>query len=549
MTMELHDAVDGDGLFDIQGKGFKLLYTLNVARLTTIPGVAEDLLAQFQALADSTDLDFAAAMEGIPAAVESWQSGGNALATAIVGNASDLLIEFAKADAAQPDSSLENALEYLIAQMETDGDYVDGNTVAISLAAGGSNVGDVAICYTTARGDGKTSENILTETIAATVTAAASAVTPTVQFIGDEEADDILGQDWPAGSGCKLSVTATNPANSLLSNGDFEDETIDDTPDNWQVVVGTPGTTLKVTAPEQQTVEISGTPTAGSYLLEYTNAEGVTRATVSLAYNAAGSAVQSALRAIPGLEQVAVSTSGTSPDYTHTITFTGVGGDPDELTSVDNLTGGTPSIAHATTVAGNAGSFRGLALEFDSDGAEATAIYHLLTVTADTVHFCHLRMIRVGAAAVGEMRVEIVDEIGGSVVDDGAGNANSLTIDVTALGTADHESKWFAFRVPKTVNQPVYLRIRISTAISNTASVFVDEVAIAAGRLLYTGGPYVAAFSGKVAAVAGDLWVLTVTNNRAGGIQEWYERCFDMTGKGLLLPVTGSTLIPNTVIS
>lgn len=102
---------------------------------------------------------------------------------------------------------------------------------------------------------------------------------------------------------------------------------------------------------EQQTVEISGTPTGGSYTLSWTRPDGKSYTTTALAYNASGAAVQAALRAIPGLGRVTVSTAGSTPDFTHTITFVGVSGNPAELTSTNSLTGGSsPSIAHATTV-------------------------------------------------------------------------------------------------------------------------------------------------------------------------------------------------------
>ena len=558
MTMNLYNPGTGDGLFEIQAKGFYALEVLNTARLTTVPTEVQDFLAQFQLLGTADELDVAKSMEGLPVAVESWQSYGESLTAQIAANCQQLLIELVADDADQPDAGLQTALEYLIDALVAGDYYVDGNTVTITLAADAGNVGDVAILYTEKRGDGKTEENVLAEAIAVTVSAT-SDTRPTLKFEGKEAQGNRLAQDWPKGSGCNSSISATDPASSLLSNGDFEDAANDDVPDNWQVVVGDPGSTIKLSAPEVQTVVVAGTPTDGTYVLQWENAEGILRATVTLAYNASGSAVQTALRAIPGLSKVTVATTGTSPNYTHTITFTGVGGDPNQLTSLNYLEGttDTPTITHATTTPGEAGSFKGVALELDSDGAEATALYHKLTVAEDTVYFCHLRAIRVDdgttAPAAGEIKVEITDEIGGLAIDDSAGNENSLTIDVTALSTSAHESEWFSFRVPPSIDQPVYLRIRISTLIDAVCSVFIDEVAVIKGSQLYTGGPWVAAVSGKLPALSTDEWTFTVANNRAGELQEWYNRCFDMAGKGLLLPVSGAgtspTLIPDSIIA
>ena len=227
-----------------------------------------------------------------------------------------------------------------------------------------------------------------------------------------------------------------------------------------------------------------------------------------------------------------------------------------------DLTGGSsPTITHATTVASTAGAYRGQALEFHSDGVVLPAVYHPLSLTSETVYFCHLRAASSAATtagvSAGEIRLEIVDAIGGSVTDDTAGNANELVIDATTLTTTP-TSHFFAFRLPQNITWPVYLRIRVSTAIEDgtTApdiSVYFDDVAVAAGTRLYAGGPYVAAFGGTSRSPKGDGWTLAVANTRGGSIQEWYHRIYDMASKDLLLPVssvsTGAINIPDSLIA
>jgi hypothetical protein len=541
MTIELHDAVNEDGLFDVQGKAFALLETLFTSIGTTIPASVETFISQFLLRSDASDLDVFQAMENLPSALSSWQSQASTLSSQVRTNLQNFLLEVVAADASQPENSLTFALQYLIDQMLSDGDYVTPNTISLTLTAGLANVGDAAICYSELRGDGQINQNVLAETIDVTIS---STTGPILRLRSPLPQSNRLAYDWPMGSGLNTTIVATDPAASLLSNGDFEDETIADVPDDWMVHVGTPGTTVKVTDLEIQTVAISGSPTGGSYLLQWTGPDSIARSTGPLAYNASASAVQIALRTIPALAAVTVSSSGTTPNYTHSITFHGVAGDPGQLTSVSDLTGGTPSIAHATPTPSSAGAYRGRALEYDSDGAEVTALYHALTLLTDIVYFCHLRVKRIGAAAAGEVRVEIVDGIGGTVVDDGEGNAAELILTASAISDSTHDSEWFSFRVPAGAAMPVYLRIRISTAVSNTASIFFDDVAIAAGTRLYAGGPYVAAFAGGTVSHPNDLWELAVVNDRAGEIQEWYNRVFDMAGKDLLLPVSGSSLIP-----
>lgn len=95
---------------------------------------------------------------------------------------------------------------------------------------------------------------------------------------------------------------------------------------------------------EEQTFAISGTPTGGTYTLTYNG-----NTTAALAYNADAATVQAALRLLTGLSAVTVSSTGVSPDYTHTIVFVGVTGNPPQLTSdITSLTGGSPAKAHAT---------------------------------------------------------------------------------------------------------------------------------------------------------------------------------------------------------
>lgn len=97
---------------------------------------------------------------------------------------------------------------------------------------------------------------------------------------------------------------------------------------------------------EQQTITVSGTPTGGLYSLQWNGFS-----TKTVVYNADAATVQAALREIPGLEFVSVASTGSTPNFVHTVTFTGVTSNPAQITSTDATTGGTHAIAHATTVA------------------------------------------------------------------------------------------------------------------------------------------------------------------------------------------------------
>lgn len=116
---------------------------------------------------------------------------------------------------------------------------------------------------------------------------------------------------------------------------------------------GTSYTASAATA-EVQTVQVSGTPSGGSYTLTE-SVYGQT--TAAIAWNATSAAVQTALRALKGYGSVVVATSaGAPPDVTHSITFYGIQGNVPQLTSTSSLTGGAPVITHATTTPGVEGS-------------------------------------------------------------------------------------------------------------------------------------------------------------------------------------------------
>lgn len=109
---------------------------------------------------------------------------------------------------------------------------------------------------------------------------------------------------------------------------------------------------------EQQTVTITGAPGGGTFTLTF---DGAT--TAAIAYNAAASAVQSALEALPNITagQVAVSGSAGGP---YTVTFTGgLGGTNVAAMTASgaSLTGGTsPGVTIATATAGGSTASTGL---------------------------------------------------------------------------------------------------------------------------------------------------------------------------------------------
>jgi hypothetical protein len=105
-------------------------------------------------------------------------------------------------------------------------------------------------------------------------------------------------------------------------------------------------------ANEQQTVTVTGTPTGGNFTLTFNGAT-----TANIAYNAAASAVVTALEALPNIGPGNVSaTGGALPGTPVVVTFQNQLGrqNVNAMTAAHTFTGGTsPAIAVTTTTAGS----------------------------------------------------------------------------------------------------------------------------------------------------------------------------------------------------
>lgn len=91
------------------------------------------------------------------------------------------------------------------------------------------------------------------------------------------------------------------------------------------------------------TAVIAGTPTGGTYTLTFTDSIYGARTTGALAFNASAATVQTAIRLLTGLSLTTVSASGSTPNFTHTITYKGTQA-AITLTRTNNMTGGTNSL-------------------------------------------------------------------------------------------------------------------------------------------------------------------------------------------------------------
>jgi hypothetical protein len=526
-------AIDIDELFTQLGKIFNDQESVNTFRLSTT--TISDIFTQF----DGTSTNVRRALANFQNADIARQNSLSASMQSSRVVAQQLVIETVADDVALSRKTLEVALAELIRQMITASDTVDESTTSASVGSiSGSSNPNVVACMIDERG--KSLQYCLDEAIRVECTASSSLAATSFALTGEIAVTDQLSQAWPGGSGINRTIIASTPATSLLLNSGFDDEDdLANAPDDWYISVGTVGTTIKMTDYEVQTIAISGSPSSGVYRISWANAAGKVQVTETLAYNADGTAVQDALNLLVGLETVTVTTTGTTPNFTHTITFTGIAGNVAQFTIVGNTTGGT--ITPGTTTTGSTNAFSGKAVELDSDGSQLTTLNQAVTLSPLTRYAFSIRMLADVVPAAGVITFDLVDGIGGSVVADESSTNISSTVTCSGL-TTSFAARSFSFTTPQTLPPITYFRIRISTAVSAGTSIYIDHACLTAMTELYAGGPCVAIFNGNILPEAkngtsdGDYLTLTIANDYAGEFQSYFERNFQMAAKRLRLP-------------
>lgn len=553
MSVNLYSASPPYGLFNILGKLFKAQADINTSRGTTIPTDVLNTLTFFQTITSNTNLNNA--FQNAPSTTPQYQSG----AAGAVGNnqsiAQQFLIAMVGNDKVQPDSSLKTALQYIITQMIGASQSVNVSTVGITVTPAGGNTGNGVLLSSTKRGDGLVQENTIAETFAGTF--GSSGLTANLSLKGQSAASSPLGQDWPEGSGNSVSVGSVDAnSSSMVTNGGMEtwaNQT--NVPDSWIAKVATPSTTILQTVLEVQQIVIASSPT-GTFTLSWVNYSGKTEITAPIAFSGvSASTIQSALRQISGLGSVTVALiSGTSPNITVQVTFAGAGGAPNLLTAVSNPSGASITITRITT--GTSQVFAGsYSCQVKGNGSELTEIWNLIPqsqLAPNTAYGISLWACCDASIAAGVVKVELFD--GSAIINDTQGNANAISFNATALTTSfQHlnalQASECVFRTPAVLPPLVYLRIRLTTALTNAKSMFVDNVGMTPMTQAYSGGPFFSLFAGNTPWASADTISVVTTNNRAGVLREWCNRNFQMDQLNLLFPSSGSPTIPDSVVS
>lgn len=248
MAIDFTNAVGN--LFNRLGKIFGFWCAIEEHQTTTV-----------EVQVDGIDAQYDAAPELIPtleATRKNAKTGAGSVKGDLILLAQNTVIEMVDDDVELPVKSLDFALPELIDQMQTNGYYVDANSVGVSVAADADNNGDGQCLVSVIRGDGKTLENVYAETLVIECTTDSQPGTGGLTIgselfaVRGESSAAKTSETWPLGSNGQTQVRIANPdvdasADNFLTNGDFEAFT-SNAPDSWDIINGTAGTTVDDTA-------------------------------------------------------------------------------------------------------------------------------------------------------------------------------------------------------------------------------------------------------------------------------------------------------------
>jgi hypothetical protein len=255
------------GLFTRQGKIFQAFESANVyigdsAISSGSPDIDalgtswSEIIAQFA----SNEQDLVATLT---AQRDSVRAGLTAYKSYLVQLAQDALVEQVHRDVTLTPKTLDAALRELIKQMVGAGalaaltadNDVDASTVSATCAAAttmvGANTGNATLVGSVKRTDSRDNELVLAEVVDVICDSDeqtdGSGRAESWTVIG-EPSIDTLDFRWPDGSGASTTLTTVDPSRdnaggNLLTNSDFETFT-SNIPDNWNLLVGTAGTTI-----------------------------------------------------------------------------------------------------------------------------------------------------------------------------------------------------------------------------------------------------------------------------------------------------------------
>lgn len=357
-----------------------------------------------------------------------------------------------------------------------------------------------------------------------------------------------LIRQMKAASASVLAMTIATTNGSFTGTGNGAINSSVRRPSDGLVLENTFAETLRLTCTSDS---YDGSATAGNESLALT---GTGRETNVFAFNwPLGSDASTSLNAIDGNEDNSAGnllTNSGFEDFTSNV--------PDNW-DLEVGTAGTHVFQEVTLIYDPSG---GEALRILGDGSNLTQIRQPFNDSTGTVgalepatqYSFNVWARRDGVApGAGVLTVDLWNETTGAVINDNNGTPNSFTIDLTGL-TTSYLPQRGVFRTPSILPSTIYLRMRLSTALTTGRSVYFDKASLGLMTQAYTSGPYVAVHAGSTPFLIGDLGTIAVTNSRgaAGVLDTWqtaFTRLFpEMLSSELLIPSSSVPTIADGLI-
>ena len=507
--------VDTATLFNRANLVIELTDAAATYQASTLPADANAVLASFETVLENVDTY--RDLSSFQSACLGFQSNGSlySAAKALIGSE---IVRQVRAFDTSFTGNVNSAIDILYDDMVAEGDSIDNNACTVTATNPSTACHQLLVSVTGPLGTA--GELVYDETIVGEWTGTG------IRLRG-ERAFTATSAFWPTGSG--LNKTLTFGTNAV-TNGDFSEQNeLSLQPESWQIVTGTT-TNVVMTVVNTQTIVISGTPTTDWYRLTVTDPDGNVQVTEPISYDADGGDVQTALAALTGFEDTEVTTTGTSPNYTHTVTFYGVAGAVPIMSSYNEFD--TGSIAHAITTSGDTSGYADYSMYWLGDGSSNPNIKQQLTLVAGTVYAGGV-WLQKSISLTGTLVISLRDGAG-TVINDNAGTANSSSLDVSTL-TSGWQLHRFFFRTPDDLPDMVFLDIRTTSALANTRKLYFDQVTIVPATAV--GGFYAAVIAGDPPTSTQE-YSIAATNDYSGKFQTMMMRYFNRQ-----LPSSGSPTI------
>ena len=150
--------------------------------------------------------------------------------------------------------------------------------------------------------------------------------------------------------------------------------------------------------------------------------------------------------------------------------------------------------------------------------------------------------------AAGVLEVALVNG-SGTITQDAQGANNSITQALTAVSTSWVHFGGF-FRTPAANPSNGYrMRVRLSTALTNTHTAYIGHLAMCEATRAYAGGPFLGLFSGSANFLLDDVFTAAVANNYGSKWALLLERLFGLRSLGVAVPSSGSATIPDSYVA